>query len=216
MVLGSSSYITSIDFASLSLITVNTTAIEYVHPFKNLGVHITSPLNWKPRVDHILKKVYSSLGSLKFYLKLSTSLGIQLTKSLILPHFDYASIVYIDLHKTRTLELQTAHNSCIRFIFGNIPFIPKNHVNAHLTHKRLQLGWLSLTSRRHFQLACLIYKTISNTVPKYLNDRLKLRPFSALTTRSVRLPPRIFDYHSARTKAWKSFFLILGHSLLNS
>ena len=217
MVIGSSSYITSIDFASLPLITVNNTAIEYVHLFKNLGVHITSTLNWKPQVDHILKKVYSSLGSLKFYrTSLSTSLRIQLTKSLILPHFDYASIVFIDLDKTRTLELQTAHNSCIRFIFGNIPFIPTNHVNTHLTHKRLQLGWLSLASRRHFQLACLIYKTISNTVPKYLNDRLKLRPFSALTARSVRLPPRIFDYHSARTEAWKSSFSLLGRSLLNS
>ena len=138
MVIGSSPYLTFIDFASLPPITVNNIAIKYVHLFKNLGVHITSTLNWKPQVDHVLKKVYSSLGSLNFYRKsLSTSLRIQLTKSLILPHFNYASIVFIDLDKSRTLELQTAHNSCIRFIFGNIPFIPTNHVNTRITHDRL-------------------------------------------------------------------------------
>ena len=94
---------------------------------------------------------------------------------------------------------------------------PTNHVNTHITHKRIQLGWQSLLSRSHFQLACLIYKTISNKAPKYLNDRLKLRPFSTLISRSGRLPPpRIFDYHSSRTEAWKSSFSILGHSLLNS
>ena len=216
MVIGSSSYINSIDFASLPSIIVNNQPIEYVHLFKNLGVHITSTLSWKPHVDHILKKVFSSLGSLKFYRKsLSTSLRIQLIKSLVLPHFDYASIVFIGLDKSRTLELQTAHNSCIRFIFGNIPFIPTSNVNTHLTHKRLQLGWLSLTSRRYFQLACLIYKTISNNNPKYLSDRLTVRQFSALTSRSIRLPPRIFDYPSPRTEAWKFSFSILGRSFLN-
>ena len=57
IVIGSSSYISSIDFASLSQIPVNNVAIEYVHLFKNLGVHITCTLDWKPYVDHILKKI---------------------------------------------------------------------------------------------------------------------------------------------------------------
>ena len=146
MVIGSSSYINSIDFASLPSIIVNNQPIEYVHLFKNLGVHITSTLSWKPHVDHFLKKVFSSLGSLKFYRKsLSTSLRTQLIKSLVLPHFDYASIVFIGLDKSRTLELHTAHNSCIRFIFGNIPFIPTSNVNTHLTHKRPT--WLALLNK---------------------------------------------------------------------
>ena len=130
MVIGSTHYIRSIDFVSLPSITVNNHAIEYVHLFKNLWAHITS--TWKPHVDHILKKVFFYLGSLKFYRKfLSTSLRTQLIKSLVFPHFDYASIVFIGLDKSRTLELQTAHNFCIRFIFGNILFIPSSNVNAH-------------------------------------------------------------------------------------
>ena len=152
-----------------------------MHLFKNLGVHITSNLIWKPHVE--------------FYRKsLSTSLRIQLIKSLVLLHFDYASILVIGLEKSRTLELQTAHNSHIRFIFGNIPFISKSNVDTHLTNNRLQLDWLSLTSKRYFQLACLIYKRISNNNPKYLSDRLVLWQFSALTSRSIRLLARIFDY----------------------
>ena len=140
MVIGSSSYINSTDFASLPTIIVNIQPIEYVDLFKNL-FHITSTLFWKPHVYHILKKVFSSLGSLKFYRKsLPISLRIQLIKSFVLPHFNYASIVSIGLDKSLTLELQTVHNSCIRFIFGSIPFIPTSNVNTYLTHKRLQLS----------------------------------------------------------------------------
>ena len=201
MLICSSPYINSIDFASLPPIIVNNQPIEYVHPFKNLGVHITSTLTWKPHVHHILKKVFPSLDSLKFYRKsLSTSLRIQLIKSLVLSHFDYASIGFISLKKSRTLELQTAHYSCIRFICGNIPFIPKSNVNTHLTHKRLQLGWLSLTSRRYFQFTYLIYKTTSKNNSKYLSDRLALWQFSALTSRSICLPPCIFDYLTPKMK----------------
>ena len=127
--------------------------------------------------------------------------------------FDYAFIVFTGLDKSRTSDPQTAHNSQIRFSFGNIPFIPTTYVNNHLTHKRLQLGWLSLTNSRHFQMGCLIYNTISNKNPKYFDERLKLRNFFGFT--SIRLSPRIFNYAYPRTIAWQSSFLILGCSLLN-
>ena len=53
-------------FCILPPITMNNFAIRYVHLFKNLGVHITYTFIWNPYVDNILKKVYLSLGSLKF------------------------------------------------------------------------------------------------------------------------------------------------------
>ena len=67
MVLGSIFYIKSMNFAFLPSIIVDNLAIEYVHLFKNLCLHIASTFNWKPHVDHILKKVNSSFALLKLY-----------------------------------------------------------------------------------------------------------------------------------------------------
>ena len=161
-------------------------------------VHIISTLPWKLHVARNLIKVYSSLHSPKFYRKfLSTSLRFQLLKSLVPPHY-YASI---GLDKSRTLELQTDHSSWIIFITGNIPFIPTSSVNTYLTHKRLQLGLLSLKGWRYF-LACLIYKIIFKKNFKYLSVRFKVLQFSALISRFVRLsemqPKYVAFFHVVR------------------
>ena len=152
---------------------INDTPLQYVELVKNLGIWLTPTLNWTPQVNSILKKVHSSLGSLNFNRKaLSITLKKQLVLTLVLPHFDYASVVFIDLDKTLTLQLQVAHNTCIRFIFGYIPYIPTSNFSTHLTHKRLELGWLSLTGRRHFQLALLMYRTIVTKTPSYSSTTL--------------------------------------------
>ena len=219
MLLGSEAYISSdiLNVNNLPPIIINNSPLQYVNLFKNLGLWITPTLDWKAHVEHILKKVHSSLGSLHFYRKsLSFSLKKQLILSLVLPHFDYASIAFINLDKTRTSQLQIAHNSCIRFIFGYIPFIPTSSTFTHLTHKRLELGWLTLSSRRQLQLALLMYKTIVSQTPEYLSQDLTLRPFSKIISRPSRIPPRAFDLPSPRTESWKSSFSYAGRSLLST
>ena len=219
MILGSEAYIKSpvLNTHNLAPIQINSINLEYTQLVKNLGIWLTPTLTWKSHVDHILKKVHSALGSLHFHRKsLSIPLKKQLILALVLPHFDYGSLVYFDLDKTRVNELQVAHNSCIRFIFGYIPFIPNMHISTHLTQKRLELGWLSLSGRRHLQLAHLSYKTIALQKPSYLSDRLKLRSHQQITSRSLRLPPRPFDFPSPRTEAWKTSFSISSRMLLNT
>ena len=219
MLLGSEAYILSgpLNVNNLPCIHINDNPLQYVNLFKNLGLWITPTLDWKAYVELILKKVHSSLGSLHFYRKsLSFTLKKQLILSLVLPHFDYASIAFIDLDKTRISQLQVAHNSCIRFIFGYIPFIPTSSTFTHLTHKRLELGWLTLSSRRQLQLALFMYKTIAFHNPEYLAQGLTLRPLNRVVSRPPRLPPRAFDLPSARTESWKSSFSYAGRSLLNT
>ena len=51
-------------------------------------------------------KIYSTLSSLKFYRhSLNLSLKTQLIKTLALPHFDYASILFKQTDKTRAKTL---------------------------------------------------------------------------------------------------------------
>ena len=222
MILGSEAYITSPEhnIHSLPTILINGTSLQYVKLVKNLGIWLTPTLNWSQHVNSILKKVHSSLGSLNFYRRaLSIPLKKQLVLTLVLPHFDYASVVFIDLDKTRTQELQVAYNACIRFKFGYISYIPSSnirYVSTHLTHKRFELSWLSLTRSRHLQLALLVYKAIVTKLPSYLFHSLTLRNNTSLTSSSHRLSPRPFFIKFPRTEAWKYSFSNWGRSPLST
>ena len=52
--------------------------------------------------------------------------------------------------------------------------------------------------------------------PKYLSHGLTLCQCNRVVSRSPRLPPRAFDFPSARTESWKSSFSYAGRSLLNT
>ena len=132
-----------------------------------------------------------------------------------MPHFDYASSVFIDLTSTQISSLQTLHNACIRFIHSNIPFIPTQDITSRLTHRRLELGWLSLTSRRHLLLACLFHEIFTSKLPVYLLDGIRSREFNNTSSRPIRTLPRSFDYKAPRTEAWANSFCITGQSLMN-
>ena len=64
-----------------------------------------------------------------------------LVESLILPRFDYACPVYHHLDNTRIKKLETALNTCVRFVVGSIPF------RGHVTPHRFELSWLSALRR---------------------------------------------------------------------
>ena len=119
MLLGSEACIASniLTISNLPPIIINNNPLPHVNLIKNLGLWITSTLDWKAHVEHILEKVHSSLDSLHFYRKsLSFSFKKQLILSLVLSLFDYASIAFIDLDKTRISQLHTYwENYCQTF-----------------------------------------------------------------------------------------------------
>ena len=121
MIVGNEAYITSpeLDIHLLPPIFINNTQLQYVELIKNLRISLTLTLNWSPYVNNIPRKVHFSLGSLNFYHRsLAIPLKKQLVLTLALPHFDYASIVFINLDKTGSKQLQVVHNVRITFIFG--------------------------------------------------------------------------------------------------
>ena len=132
--------------------------ISYIQQAKNLGLSMISTLNWQPQITSITNNVNAPLNSINFHHRfLNALVWKQLIQSLALPHFDYISITLMKLDKTRALALQIAHNTCVRFIFGNIRRIHTTNIPTHLTHWRLHLGWLSVTDRHRLKLATLVY-----------------------------------------------------------
>ena len=102
MLMGSLPLVASIDMNSLPHVTINSTGIKYVDSIKNLGAMMTSTLNWDFHVIKIQAKVYGSLKSLNFHRRSSSfEIKKQLIRTLVMPHFDYASVVFNHLDKTR-------------------------------------------------------------------------------------------------------------------
>lgn len=119
---------------------------------------VTSTINWLPHISGLLGKVYDALSTLCFHRKaLSYRVRLTLVKLLVIPHFDYASIVYMNVDLTRGQDLQVDQNTCVRFITKNIPFISTREATFHLKFWRLKLGQIPLASRRHLQLITLFY-----------------------------------------------------------
>ena len=140
MILGSEAYITSpeLDIHLSPPIFINNTSLQYVVLIKNLGIWLTPTLNCLSHVNNILKKVHFSLGSLNFYRRLlAIPLKKQLILTLVLPHFNYASIVFIDLDKSRTKQLQVALHQIHFWLHSLHSYIKRLHSSPH---KRLKEG----------------------------------------------------------------------------
>ena len=179
----------------LPQIKINGSAIPNVEQAKNFGLLMTPSLNWHPQISSITNKVYTTLSSLKFHRKsLNLPLRKQLIQTLALSHFDYASITFMNSDKTQALA----------------------NITSHLTHRRLHLGWLSITGRQHLKLASLAYSVLTKQHPPYLSARLKYTPIPPSDRRPTRTPPQEFEYAVPRKSAWEKSFTISAKRLLNS
>lgn len=211
MILGSSKVVPGLDLSSLPKIKVDDSELEYVTEIKNLGVILSSTLDFKSHTKMISSKIYSSLFSLRFFRhSLSKSLRIHLVQSLLLPHFDYASSVFLYLDKTLELKLQTAQNACVRFVCGYIPR------DSHVTPHRLDLGWLSVRRRREYLCCTLAYKIIATGKPTNLASDFSRINVNVIRRRSPRNPPEPFIYDTRRTRTAARSFVVQASDLLNS
>ena len=90
MIKGSLQYTAGINPDTTRKIKINGTKIYHVSSAKNLGINVTSMLNWKPHVSGILGKVFGALGTFCFHRKaLSYRLKMQLVKLLYLKSKKY-------------------------------------------------------------------------------------------------------------------------------
>ena len=102
----------------LPQIRISDTIIPYVDTAKNLVVIFDSNLSWNRQVLWISRKVYFKLRQIS-HSKAMLSFGLrkQLVESLIIPIFDYCTLVMTNLTASQVAKLQKTLNSCVRFIF---------------------------------------------------------------------------------------------------
>ena len=136
--------------------------IKRVDRTKSLGLTINDRLSWSNRVDEICKKVSSAIGALKRIRHfISANTALQIYNALILPHFDYCSPVWDCLSGQSSDKLQKLQNRAARVI-TKLPFDTSSNLLLD------SLKWEKLSLRRKKQKALIMYKTIHDLAPEYL------------------------------------------------
>ena len=142
-------------------ISIDDRTIKRVDHTKSLGLTIDAQLSWSKHVDEICKKASSAIGTLKRVRPfIPTDVAVQIYV-LILPHFDYCSPVWDCMSGYLTDKLQKLQNRAARVITQS-PFETSSNLLLAM------LKWEKLSLRRKKQKALIMYKTLNELAPDYL------------------------------------------------
>ena len=95
------------------------TKIQTVSTYKYLGVILDSTLSHKPHIAYVTRMVLQKLTMLSAVRKyLNRDVALKIFKSMILPYFDYADVVYHTANSGDLDKLQRLQNRCLKVFLG--------------------------------------------------------------------------------------------------
>ena len=146
-------------------IKLNQKTIRQVTKAKLLGVSIDAELSWASHInDIIIPKVLRGLRILRtFRGTLPTEQLVSLYNALILPHFDYCSIIWGNCGLVLKNKLQVLQNRAARII-TNSPYEVRSYKILN------KLGWDNLEMRRNKQKSTFMYNIVKGNAPISLKD----------------------------------------------
>ena len=160
MLLGSRQKLRNV--GNLNLI-LNGQATDSVDEFKYLGIIVDKHLLFHQHVDHIVDKTTNKLGLIyKTRWLFDESTALVLFKSLIVPHFDYGSVIYEVALEYQLRRLQINQNAASRLVLLAEPDCP-----IYRLHERLHLD--TLATRRSKAMVKITYACIHDQQPIYMN-----------------------------------------------
>ena len=132
---------------------IDSNELDYVPQIKLLGVIIDNSLSFKAHIKEICRKVNTKVSILRRIRKIIPSdIMIKLYKAFILPHFEYASSLFIGLSK------------------GLLSGLFLTTLNRLLMESYLKLHIKSLEHRRIEQALILVYNSIYNQALNYIRE----------------------------------------------
>lgn len=145
-------------------IKLNEDLIQISDLEKLLGIHIDSNLSWCSQVDKTLNKCNSLLYLLS---RIKQYLSVPVRKlfynSYILPHLDYCCTIW----GNSTAESIT---SVIKFQKRAARLILDKDFDTPSVELFAELNWMTFPERVKFQKAILMFKTMNNLAPTYMNS----------------------------------------------
>lgn len=183
IIVGSTQNISSIRKLHVPPIIVDGVPIPYSSTVKNLGIHIASDLSWNRQISQISTNIHHALYRLKFRgSSLPSPIKLLLVNSLLIPHFDYACLVFNDVPAYLDTKLQRLQNIALRFVYNL-------RRDASLTSFRQKAKWLTTRDRRMYFLGSLTYQILNTSSPSYLFDRfIEIDPLARRSHRHITSP----------------------------
>ena len=160
--------------------------LSQVKNFKYLGVHVDDELKWNLHIEQLCKKVgkmINYLARLKHFLNtvaLKTIYNVA-----ILPHFDYADIVWQSASKTSLDHLQKLQNRAARIILNVNPY---EHKPTCELHDLLDIEMLDRRRMKH--MLSFVYKILHDMTPDYMQEYFvfKTTPYDLRRSEVLALP----------------------------
>ena len=125
-----------------------------------LGLQLKQSLSWTKHIEHIYKKA-APAERVRDFVDRDTLVSIY--NVLILPHLEYACVVWDGLDKGLAIKLQRLQNRAARIITRSSWEIWSCDILS-------ELGWLPLDKRRYNQKKKLMNKIMNGKAPTYLED----------------------------------------------
>ena len=154
MLIGSYKRITNVQNENTMEIKIGNKEINRTKSTKSLGVIIDEHLVWKEHIDSISIKASRAIGVIRRAKKYVRQDTLELMyHSLVLPYFDYCSLVWNNCSQTLKDKIQRLQNRAARAITGDNYDIRSNDI----LHK---LGWNNLQDRRTSQTLSYVKKAL--------------------------------------------------------
>lgn len=100
-------------------IEMNGEQIQWTERANNLGFVLQSDLQWDGLVSQQCGKIFASLRTLYSCTRSApTATKLKLFKALVLPHFLFADIFFVNLPESLYNRLRVALNCCIRYVYN--------------------------------------------------------------------------------------------------
>ena len=174
---------------------LNGNPLESVTSFKYLGVYISSDLSWSEHVKQVCVKAKRVTGLLyrNFYHHVPGPRLLQLYKSLVRPHLEYAAVIWSPHQQSDKLLLERVQKFALRMVTRD----------WHLSYPDLlnETGVMSLQSRREVARLCQLYKILNSLC---YSD---LCVFSVYTGRSYHSHPLSLKPLFCRTNSFSHSFV---------
>jgi hypothetical protein len=133
---------------------------------KHLGVILQNDCKWDSHIKSIITKCRLLINCLRSYkYRLSRRALENIYKSYILPHFDYADVLWDGCTETLSDELELLHLDALRTIIGTVRGTSHGKIYA-------ESGFTTLRERRKRHKLTMYHKIVNQHVPNYLQLNL--------------------------------------------
>ena len=133
---------------------------------RHLGIVFSENLTWKNHVDYIFTKIARRMNVLKSIQRRVPRACLEnIYECMILPIIEYADVVYDNLSKQLSNELEKIQRQAALACTG---------AYRHTQHQAIlrELGWIPLDLRRRCHRLNLFYKILNNKTPNYIKSIL--------------------------------------------